>query len=453
VSAGRTTTNPLLVVLVTVALTLVTLVVVLPSLPYPLYDSSSDIRIYQYYVDQIGQGLTPYLDFKIEYPPLALPLFRFAGAQLPVETFSTRFILEMGLITLITGVLVAVTAVFLWPTGRRAYLAGALYALAVALTGAIIVNRYDVAVALIAAVFLLCLVRGWYVAATIALGIGFALKVTPAALLPLVLLLAGRPRRWVWPIAGFAGAALAGFLPYLFVAPRGIWYVFQYHIERPLQIESVLGTPALLGQALGADWVEVGYSHGSWQLIAAGADLAADLSGVLTFGALVIVYVVLLGRRALLRAAPEQLPLAVLTLLLALIAFGKVLSPQYFIWILPVLAVVAVREPLVGALGALVLLLTQVEYPALYGRLLDLQRPVVALVAARNLLLLALFLVSLWRLAASRPGAPRPSSAVSVARPALQSRHGPADTMAVRARRATAKSDVPESSPAPPLRH
>ena len=214
-----------------------------------------------------------------------------------------------------------------------------------ALTGAIIVNRYDVAVALVVAAFLLCLVRRWYVAAAIALGVGFALKVTPAALLPLVLLLAGGPRRWVWPIAGFAGAAFAGFLPYLFVAPQGIWYVFQYHLERPLQIESVLGTPMLLGQALGADWVQVGYSHGSWQLIAAGADLAAELSGVLTFGALVVVYVVLLGRRAQLRAAPEQLPLAVLTLLLALIAFGKVLSPQYFIWILPVLAVVAVRDP------------------------------------------------------------------------------------------------------------
>ena len=309
---GGASVRPALVVLATVGLALAVLVVVLPNLPYPLYDSSSDIRIYQHYVDQISRGLTPYLDFDIEYPPLAVPLFRLAGAQLPIETYSTRFILEMGLITLVTGVLVAVTAVFLWPTGRRAYLAGALYALAVALTGAIIVNRYDVAVALVVAAFLLCLVRGWYVAAAIALGVGFALKVTPAALLPLVLLLAGRPRRWIWPIAGFAGAAFAGFLPYLFVAPQGVGYVFQYHLERPLQIESVLGTPMLLGQALGADWAQVGYSHGSWQLIAPGADLAADLSGVLTFGALVVVYVVLLGRRAQLRAAPEQLPLAVL---------------------------------------------------------------------------------------------------------------------------------------------
>jgi hypothetical protein len=384
---------------VTVVLTLVVLVVVLPNLWYGFHDIS-DIPVYQAYADQIGQGLTPYLDFDIEYPPLAVPLFRLPGAQLTLESYMTRFSLEMGAITVLTGILVALNAVFLWPTGRRAYVVGALYALTVALTGAIIVNRYDVAVALVVAAFLLCLVRRWYVAAAIALGIGFALKVTPAALLPLVLLLAGSPRRWVWPVTGFALAALAGFLPYLFLAPRGVWHVFQYHIERPLQIESVLGTPALIGQALGAEWVEVGHSYGSHQLIAAGADLAADISGVLTFGALVVVYIVLLGRRAQLRAAPEQLPLAVLTLLLALMTFGKVLSPQYVIWILPV---VAVREPLVGALGALVLLLTHIEFPALYWNLVDLQPPVLALVAARNLLLFALFCVCVWRLHTATP--------------------------------------------------
>jgi len=393
--------RPTLVVLTTLGLVLLVLVIVLPNLWYGLHDIS-DIPVYQAYADQIAKGLTPYLDFDVEYPPLALPLFRLPGAGLTLEEFMRRFSIEMGAVTLLAGALVALTACFLWPRGRRAYVAGSLYALGVALTGAIIVNRYDVAIAFLGvAAFLLCLVRGWYAAAAITLGLGFALKITPVALLPLVLLLAGNPRRWVWPVVGFSGAALAGFMPYLFIAPRGIWYVFQYHIERPLQIESVLGTPMLLGQALGADWVRVGHSHGSHQLIAAGADIAADLSGVLTFGALVIVYVVLLGRRAQLRAAPEQLPLAVLALLLALMTFGKVLSPQYFIWILPVLAVVAVREPLIGALGAVVLALTQAEFPALYWDLVDLQPPVLGLVAARNLLLLALFCLTVWRLVAA----------------------------------------------------
>ncbi len=68
------------VVLVTVVLTLVVLVVVLPHLWYPLHDSSSDISIYHYYSDQIGQGLIPYLDFEIEYPPRAVPLRGTSGS-------------------------------------------------------------------------------------------------------------------------------------------------------------------------------------------------------------------------------------------------------------------------------------------------------------------------------------------------------------------------------------
>lgn len=399
--AGEGPVRPLLVVLVTLALVLVVLVLVLPNLWYGVHDIS-DIPVYQAYADQIAQGLAPYLDFDVEYPPLAVPLFRVPGAGIPIELFMRRFSIEMGAVTMLAGALVALAACAVWPRGRRAYVAGALYALGVALTGAIIVNRYDVAVALVVAAFVLCLVRRWHTAAAIVLGVGFALKITPAALLPLVLLLAGNPRRWLWPLAGFAGAAVAGFLPYLVTAPAGVWHVFRYHLERPLQIESVLGTPMLIGKALDRWWVEVGHSHGSHQLVASGADLAADLSGVFTFGALVLVYVVLLGGRARLRAAPEQLPLAVLALLLALMTFGKVLSPQYFIWVLPVLALVAVRDPLIGLLGGLVLGLTHAEFPALYWNLVDLQGLVLTLVAARNLLLLALFCVTLWRLAVPR---------------------------------------------------
>jgi len=299
--------RPALVVLATLGLVLLVLVVVLPNLWYGFHDVS-DIPVYQAYTDQIAQGLTPYLDFDLEYPPLAPPSFRLAGARLTLEAYMRNFSLEMGIVTLIAGVLVALAACAVWPRGRRAYVAGALYALGVALTGAIIVNRFDVAVALVVAAFLLCLVRRWHTAAAVVLGLGFALKITPAALLPLVLLLAGNPRRWLWPLAGFGGAALAGFMPYLVTAPRGVWHVFQYHLERPLQIESVLGTPMLLGQALGAAWVTVGHSYGSHQLIATGADIAADLSGVLTLGALVVVYVELRATARGPRAAPTRRP-------------------------------------------------------------------------------------------------------------------------------------------------
>ena len=193
-----------------------------------------------------------------------------------------------------------------WPRGGRAYVAAVLFPVGVALTGAIIVNRYDAAVALLIAVFLLCLSARWFTAAAFVLGMGFALKLTPAALLPLVLLLAGPPARWAWPLVAFVAAAAAPFLPYLFSSSSGLWYVFQYHLERPLQIESVLGTPMLFGKLLGADWATWAHSHGSHSLVAPGVGLAADASGGLTLLAVAAVYLARGWRRRRLRAAPAD---------------------------------------------------------------------------------------------------------------------------------------------------
>jgi len=178
----------------------------------------------------------------------------------------------------------------------------------------------------------------------------------------------------------------------------GVWHVFQYHLERPLQIESVLGTPQLLGQLLGADWASWAWSHGSHSLIAPGVGLAADMSGGLTLLAVAAVYFFVWLRRHRLREAPADQALVVLALLLALMTFGKVLSPQYFIWILPAWALVAARDRWIAVLGGLTLALTQAEFPALYWNLLSMQPAPLAIVVTRNTLLLATYAVTLWRL-------------------------------------------------------
>ena len=296
-----------------------------------------------------------------------------------------------------TGAVTAFVACRLWPRGGRAYVASVLFPVGVALIGTIVLNRYDVAVALLVAIFILCLCARWYTAAGFVIGMGFALKITPLALLPLVLLLAGPPRRWAWPLVAFGAAAVSPFLPYVLKSWSSVWYVFQYHLERPLQIESVLGTPQLLGELLGADWASWAWSHGSHSLIAPGVGLAADMSGGLTLLAVAAVYLFVWLRRHRLRAAPADQALVVLALLLALMTFGKVLSPQYFIWILPAWALVAARDRWIAVLGGLTLALTQAEFPALYWNLLDMEPAPLAIVVSRNTLLLATFVVTLWR--------------------------------------------------------
>ena len=87
----------------------------------------------------------------------------------------------------------------------------------------------------------------------------------------------------------------------------------------------------------------------------------------------------------------------VLALLLALMTFGKVLSPQYFIWIPPAWALVAARDPWIAVLGGLTLALTQAEFPALYWNLLAMQPAPLAIVVSRNTLQLVTLAFTLWR--------------------------------------------------------
>ena len=378
-------------------LTLLVMGVLFPNLWYGMHDIT-DLPVYWGYAARIAQGEAPFTpSFQVEYPPLAVALFRVPGHTGSESLYGIWFNILMGAITIATGVVTAYVACRLWPRGGRAYVAAVLFPVGVALIGTIVINRYDVAVALLIAIFLLCLVGRWYTAAGFVLGMGFALKLTPLALLPLVLLLAGPPRRWAWPLVAFGAAAVAPFLPYLVNGTSGLWHVFQYHLERPLQIESVLGTPQLLGQLLGADWATWAWSHGSHSLVAPGVGLAADLSGGLTLLAVAAVYLFAWLRRRHLRAAPADLALVVLALLLALMTFGKVLSPQYFIWILPAWALVAAKDRWIAVLGGLTLALTQAEFPARYWFLLDMEPTTLAIVVARNTLLLATFAVALWR--------------------------------------------------------
>ena len=126
--------------------------------------------------------------------------------------------------------------------------------------------------------------------------------------------------------------------------------------------------------------------------------MPATASGGLTLLAVAGIYLLIWRRREGLRAAAPDQAIAVLALILALMTFGKVLSPQYFIWVLPVWALVAARDRVIAVLGGLTLLLTQVEFPALYWRFLDMQPESVAIVVTRNTLLACFFAFAAWRL-------------------------------------------------------
>ena len=100
------------------------------------------------------------------------------------------------------------------------------------------------------------------------------------------------------------------------------------------------------------------------------------------------------GERALL--------LGSLGALLAFAALGKVLSPQFLVWLVPFAALTWVGgERALALLLALAVVLTQLEFPARYTLLVAERTSTILLVGLRNAVLLAALALTLARLAGS----------------------------------------------------
>jgi len=374
-------------------------------------DDVSDTGLYWSYGRRLLSGASPYLDFPVEYPPLALPLFALPAGAPDQAAYARLFNLEMLAFLALSAWLVVRMAARLHPGAEaargHARAVSLAFAAAAAALGAVAVNRYDAAVACAVAAALALAMARRHGAAGVALGLGFALKLSPAVLLPLLVLLAldGGWRPAARAVVGFAVAGLLPFLPFLVAAPDRLAPMFAYHLARPLQLESTLATPLLLGHLSGLAPIAVTSSFGSQNLVSPGAEVAARLAGPLAGAALLATFALCWRRRAALRAVPDAVPLAALATLLAVLATGKVFSPQYLTWLLPVVALVLPGWRLLGAAAVGVLLLTHLEFPARYWAFVALRPGPVALVVARNLLLVAVFalsLVHLWRLPARR---------------------------------------------------
>jgi hypothetical protein len=135
-------------------------------------------------------------------------------------------------------------------------------------------------------------------------------------------------------------------------------------------------------------------SAGSDNLIGSGPDLAAQLSNAATFIALLVIYV-LYARSDRTR---EQLVTACAATVTAYIAFSKVFSPQYLVWLLPLVPLVGGRRGArATALLVVIVGMTQIWEPSRYSDYYKHFVPWVTwLVIARDLLVVVLLAVLLW---------------------------------------------------------
>jgi uncharacterized membrane protein len=355
-----------------------------------------DTPVYQRYGDAMTDGQVPYLDFSVEYPPAALPVFVLPaiGDGHNPDTFRRNFERLMVLCGLlaIVGMAIALSALRAEPERLAAALGFA--ALAPLALGSVILTRYDLWPTALLVLGLAAVLANRKRTGLGVLGVAAAAKIFPVVVVPPALAYVWRRygrREALVCAAIFAGVVAAIFLPFVRLSPGGVWDSLHRQADRPLQIESLGSSFLLVAHQLGFWTVRLNLSHGSQNQ---GGSLADTLAAIQSVVQLVVV-VALWIAFARGPATPERLVRYSAACVAAFIAFGKVLSPQFLIWLLPLVPLVRGRRGLAAsAVLAVALVLTQLWFPYRYWRLALHQDAIATwLVFARDLVLVALVVV------------------------------------------------------------
>ena len=362
----------------------------------------SDLPVYQRYGDRMEAGDVPYADFRVEYPPGALPAF-LAPSLLSDSEAEFRSTFE-GLMSAcgVAAILLAALVLSLVGAGP-VRTAGALGLMAVSplLLGSVVLTRFDLWPAVLTLGALAALVAGRARIGALVLGVAIAAKLYPLVLVPLL-------GAWLWRRHGRREALLgvglalavpvALYLPFLLLDPGSVLSSVGRQLSRPLQLES-LGAAVLVAlhhlAGVPLDWAS---SHGSQNVTGVAAVVAAVLLSLAQVGALGWIW----WRFWRGPAEPERLLRYAAAAAVAFVALGKVLSPQFLIWLVALVPLVAGRRGLAAsALLALSLALTQAWFPRRYwDYVFTFDGLASAAVLARDLALLTLLAV----LMIGRPG-------------------------------------------------
>jgi len=334
------------------------------------------------------------------------------------------------------------------------------YTVAIFMIGPIVLGRYDIMVTMVATVALVA--AGRSAAATwrmrgAAIGLGAALKLWPVAIAIGLPKRANGRRALVW-------AALAALVPAFALAavlPGSMGFLTGQH-DRGLEIESVPATLFLIARHFGYP-AKIRHQYGAFEITGPGIPLVATLSLVLTLAGFVWLLAVWRRRANL---VPGRWTTALyydagLVAVLIAIVTSRVLSPQYLVWLVGLIALCLTMAPHASdgvvlesgavssagtvlepgtVVGSSVLLgpaasppapaegegrsvlagpcwtllaaisVTQVDFPLLFPRLIHDGRWAAWFLGSRNLLLLAAAvwgIVALWRAVAP---APRPAT-------------------------------------------
>jgi len=361
----------------------------------------SSVGLFFDYSSHLFSGEIPYKDFLLEYPPVGLVFF-----SLPYlfasnfDTYTIAFVIQIAIFNLLGLVIISSISqhlgVALWKTLT-------VFTLALLAIGPIIIHSYDLipSMLVLSALYVFC--QGKRKTAWAILAVATMTKFYPVIIAPIFLLchLYGRQYRQIGTgVVTFFITIVAIGVPFVILSPDGVCDLFGYHIQRGLQVETIYSSFLLMGHILGLESVQLDFNFGSWQVVSPQAGILAKTSVVPMFLCLTVIY--WFFYRGLVKKGPSQSKLfpinphdtwliihySLLAILIVIIT-GKVLSPQYIIWLYPLVPLIRGRWGY-GSWAIFILLgaMTYYVFPEHYLGLLELSQPVVAVLFCRNVLLM-----------------------------------------------------------------
>jgi hypothetical protein len=362
--------------------------------------------IYFDFASKVVDGNLPYRDFTFEYPPFSL-LF-FVLPRLLASTWLTFSIYYQAEVLIFDIIGILIVYRIACKLGNPPWGPMAVYTLGVLAMGPIICQQYDIFPAVMSLLAVYLFWSGKHKTAWAILAMGAMTKIYPALIAPIFLIHYLRNGQWarLWQgLTMFGAVCLVILLPFLITSPASLRSLYDYHALRGIQLESAYSAFLLVAEKLNliSGWTE--FNHGAWNLMGAGVDFLTKIStyilGILLFAAYWFIY------RQTEKGQPRIRQTGAFSMLVVLITLfaSKVLSPQYIIWLIPLLPLTT------GGWGYIICaafvitgVLTYLLFPWLYFDLALMENQAVVVLFIRNGLLIAMAVLTILSLAAQTRG-------------------------------------------------
>ncbi len=344
------------------------------------------------YASQVMQGHIPYLDFNFEYPPLSLLFFilpRLVSSAIPLYTVLYKA-------EVLLAIMIGLFIIYLISRrlGKAPWKMLLVYTLCILAVGPIVAEQYDIFPAILTLGSLYAFLSGKNKTAWALLALGALTKIYPLFLMPVYLAISLRNRQSRSAGVGILTGLLVGAvftLPFVFIGSDSIKSLVEYHLQRGIQLESTYSSFLLIASKLGLAQINAIFDFGSWNLTGGPAETLTKLSSYFLVILLVLAYCFIYRSIKPGKSQSTRLGTYALLVLCIVLITSKVLSPQYLIWLIPLIPLVLPRgRDIILGLFILIGALTYYLFPHAYMNLTRLEIVPVTVLFFRNLLLIAL---------------------------------------------------------------